>query len=122
MKINTIDTSNLIGYIFSIREYGSHYRFKFNWDKLDKISQEKIKEIYGADVDRLCVSLLVPIVNNYLALDECRLHISEFDIVPSLSLVAEFDDYIITHSKLPNFCGKQVCLSAEEKINLLALL
>lgn len=122
MRLITKEINNPIGHISSIREYGSHYRFKFNWDKLDVISQEVVKEIYGADLTRLCITLLVPIKDNYLDLSDCRLHISEFDVVPSLSLISAIDDYIIEHNKLPDFCGIRVSLNAEEKVNLLALL
>ena len=122
MRLTTVEINNPIGHVSSIREYGCHYRFKFDWDKLDNTSKDSFKRIYGADSVRLCITLLVPIVNNYLDLNSCRLHISEFDVVPSLSLITSIDDYIAESAKLPTFCGVEVNLNAEEKVNLLALL
>lgn len=122
MRIGSISISNPIGAITKIREYGRHFKFSIDWKSISIDDQRSIAEICRADESRLYISLIVPVVDNYMSLDKCRLHIANFQMNPSFDALNRVDKYIEEFGKLPHYCGVEVELNAEEKVNLMSLI
>lgn len=57
-----------------------------------------------------------------MSLDKCRLHIANFQMNPSFDALNRVDKYIEEFGELPHYCGIEVELNAEEKVNLMSLI
>ena len=122
MRVQTKNIENPIGHICKIREYGRHFRFQIDWNSMSSYDKKAIKQAYRADASRLYISLIIPVIDNLLSLDKCRLHISEFNMLPSFDAIQRVDNYIDKYGLLPDYCGIDIQLSAEEKVNLMCLI
>lgn len=122
MLVNTITVNNPVGAIKKIREYGRHLRFPIEWNQLSNSDKKLYREMFGAGKGQLRLSLIVPIVENFVALNKCRLHISRNGINPSFDAICRTDDYVSLNGELPDYCGLNTILTAEEKVNLMCLL
>ena len=122
MRINSYCVSNPFGAIKKAREYKFHLRCPIEWDLLTTSDKDVYATIFGAGKRQLRISLIVPIVNNFISLNECRLHISPHLTNPSFDGICRVDDYVSRYKQLPDYCGLKVVLTPEEKVNLMCLI
>lgn len=122
MLVNSISVSNPIGAIKKVREYRSHFRFPIDLKCINKFDRQLYSEIFGADESQLHLSLIAPIIDNLIALDSCRLHISPYSINPSFDAICRVDEYVLLNRELPDYCGLKVKLTGEEKVNLMCII
>lgn len=122
MLVNDIPTGNPVGAISKIREYKAHIRFPIEWNLIGENDQQLYRDIFGADKGQLRLSLVIPIIDGLVSLNECKLHNSEYAVNPSFDAICRVDDYVLLNRRLPDYCGINVSLTAVEKVNIMCLI
>lgn len=122
MLVKNIPISNPVGAIRKIREYKAHFRFPIDWNLISENDQQLYRDIFGADKSQLRLSLIIPVVDGLISLNQCKLHNSKNEINPSFDAICRVDDYVLLNNGLPDYCGINVSLTSEEKVNIMCLI